>query len=60
MAQRSVLADGMSTAAFSLELPRLSALMDAQDQQWLAFSRTGEQRWRSRELPLIAGTAERV
>ena len=60
MAQRSVLADGMSTAAFSLELPRLSALMDAQDHQWLAFSRTGEQRWRSRELPLIAGTAERV
>lgn len=58
MAQRSVLADGMSTAAFSLELPRLSSLMDARDHQWLAFSRTGEQRWRSRELPLIAGTAE--
>lgn len=58
MAQRSVLADGMSTAAFSLERPQLSALMAAQDHQWLAFSRTGEQRWRSRELPLIAGTAE--
>jgi thiamine biosynthesis lipoprotein len=58
MARRSVLADGMSTAAFSLELPQLSALMAAQDHQWLAFSRTGEQRWRSRELPLIAGTAE--
>ncbi|KZC36422.1 MULTISPECIES: FAD:protein FMN transferase [Rhodanobacter] len=58
VAQRSVLADGMSTAAFSLELPRLSALMAAQDHQWLAFSRSGEQRWRSRELPLIAGTAE--
>jgi thiamine biosynthesis lipoprotein len=48
MARRSVLADGMSTAAFSLELPQLSALMAAQDHQWLAFSRTGEQRWRSR------------
>ncbi|TPG05473.1 FAD:protein FMN transferase [Rhodanobacter glycinis] len=58
VAQRSVLADGMSTAAFSLELPQLSALMAAQDHQWLAFSRTGEKRWRSRELPLIAGTAE--
>ncbi|MDW2982084.1 MAG: FAD:protein FMN transferase [Rhodanobacter sp.] len=58
MAQRSVLADGMSTAAFSLVRPQLSALMAAQDHQWLAFSRTGEQRWRSRELPLIAGTAE--
>ncbi|GAA0889413.1 FAD:protein FMN transferase [Rhodanobacter soli] len=58
MARRSVLADGMSTAAFSLELPQLAALMAAQDHQWLAFSRTGEQRWRSRELPLIAGTAE--
>jgi thiamine biosynthesis lipoprotein len=60
MAQRSVLADGMSTAAFSLELPQLSSLMDSQDHQWLAFSRTGEQRWRSRELPLIAGQAERM
>ncbi len=58
MARRSVLADGMSTAAFSLELPQLSALMSAQDHQWLAFSRTGDKRWRSRELPLIAGTAE--
>jgi thiamine biosynthesis lipoprotein len=60
MARRSVLADGMSTAAFSLELPRLWALMDVQDHQWLAFSRSGERRWRSRELPLIAGQAERV
>lgn len=58
VAPRSVLADGMSTAAFSLELPQLSALMAARDHQWLAFSRTGEQRWRSRDLPLIAGTAE--
>ncbi|UGB37407.1 FAD:protein FMN transferase [Frateuria soli] len=60
MAQRSVLADGMSTAAFSLELPQLSSLMASQDHQWLAFSRTGERRWRSRELPLIAGQAEQV
>jgi thiamine biosynthesis lipoprotein len=34
--------------------------MDAQNHQWLAFSRSGERRWRSRDLPLIAGTAERV
>lgn len=60
MARRSVLADGMSTAAFSLELPQLSSLMASQDHQWLAFSRSGERRWRSRELPLIAGQAARV
>ena len=60
MAERSVWADGMSTAAFSLELPQLASLMTAQNHQWLAFSRSGEKRWRSSELPLIAGTAERV
>jgi thiamine biosynthesis lipoprotein len=58
MARRSVLADGMSTAAFSLELPHLSALLEAGDHEWLAFSRDGSRRWRSRDLPLIAGKAE--
>lgn len=60
VAERSVLADGMSTGAFSLGLPQLAALMSAQDHQWLVFSRTGERRWRSRDLPLIAGHAEVV
>ena len=58
MARESVLADGMSTAAFSLELPQLSALMEAGDHEWLAFSREGGRRWRSRDLPLVAGRAE--
>lgn len=58
MARESVLADGMSTAAFSLELPQLSALMAARDHEWLAFSREGGRRWRSRDLPLVAGRAE--
>lgn len=57
LAERSMLADGMSTASFSLALPRLSALMSAQGHRWLAFSRDGVRRWRSRELPLIAGEA---
>jgi thiamine biosynthesis lipoprotein len=60
VADRSVLADGMSTAAFSLALPQLAALMSEQDHQWLVFSRTGEHRWRSRDLPLVAGQAEVV
>lgn len=58
VAGRSVLADGMSTGAFSLALPQLAALMSAQDHQWLVFSRSGAHRWRSRDLPLIAGHAE--
>jgi thiamine biosynthesis lipoprotein len=58
MARESVLADGMSTAAFSLELPQLSALMAARDHEWMAFSREGGRRWRSRDLPLVAGRAE--
>jgi thiamine biosynthesis lipoprotein len=58
MAEQSIVADSMSTAAHSLELPRLKPLMATHNHQWLAFSRTGEQRWRSRDLPLIAGRAE--
>ncbi|MGA0587650.1 FAD:protein FMN transferase [Dyella sp. KRB-257] len=58
MAERSIVADSMSTAAHSLELPRLKPLMATHNHQWLAFSRTGERRWRSRDLPLIAGCAE--
>lgn len=58
LAERSVLADGFSTGAFSMPLPQLAALMTAQDHQWLVFARTGERRWRSRDLPLVAGKAE--
>ena len=60
VAQRSVLADGMSTGAFSLALPHLAALMSAREHQWLVYSRGGDRRWRSRDLPLVAGTAEAV
>jgi thiamine biosynthesis lipoprotein len=60
VAERSVLADGLSTGAFSMGLPQLTALAQAQDQQWLVFSRTGEARWRSRDLPLVAGKAEAI
>lgn len=58
MTDLSILADGMSTAAFSLELPRLKHVMAVHNRQWLVFSRNGAQRWRSRDLPVIAGTAE--
>lgn len=58
MAVRSVLADGMSTAAFSLALPQVAEQATAQDLQWLAISRDGARRWRSRALPLIAGEAQ--
>lgn len=58
VAERSVLADGLSTGAFSMDLPQLAELMHAQDHQWLVFSRTGDRRWRSRDLPLVAGAAE--
>lgn len=57
LAERSVLADGMSTAAFSLALPQVAEHTAAQNLQWLAIARDGTQRWRSRELPLIAGEA---
>ncbi len=60
MAERSVLADGMSTAAFSLALPDMAAHAAAQNLQWLAISRDGDARWRSRELPMIAGEARRA
>jgi thiamine biosynthesis lipoprotein len=58
VAERSVLADGLSTGAFSMPLPQLAALMSMRDHQWLVFSRSGEARWRSRDLPLVAGSAE--
>jgi FAD:protein FMN transferase len=58
LAGQSILADGMSTAAHSLELAQLKPLMATGNHQWLAFSRTGDRRWRSRDLPLIAGRAE--
>lgn len=57
MAPRSVLADGMSTAAFSLTLPDLYAHAAAQGLEWLTIARDGRERYRSRELPLIAGMA---
>ena len=58
MADKSVLADGMSTASFSMALAQLKAGMASQNHQWLAFSRAGDHCWRSSELPLIAGSAE--
>ena len=58
MAHQSVVADGMSTGGFSLPRPEFGELMARQGHQWLVFSRDGSQRWRSRELPLIAGRAE--
>ncbi len=60
VAERSVLADGLSTGAFSMDLPQLAALMRAQSHQWLVISRTGDRHWRSRDLPLVAGHAEVV
>ncbi|MBS0383420.1 MAG: FAD:protein FMN transferase [Proteobacteria bacterium] len=60
VAERSVQADGLSTGTFSMALPQLAALMQAHDHQWLVFARNGERRWRSRDLPLVAGTAEIV
>lgn len=57
VAERSVHADGLSTGAFSMPLPQLAAMLQARSHQWLVISRTGEQRWRSRDLPLIAGQA---
>jgi thiamine biosynthesis lipoprotein len=58
VAERSVMADGLSTGTFSMPLPQLAALMQAHEHQWLVFSRTGDRRWRSRDLPLVAGKAE--
>ncbi len=58
VAERSVLADGLSTGAFSMALPQVEELMRAQDHQWLVFARSGGRRWRSRDLPLVAGLAE--
>ncbi len=58
MAEKSVVADGMSTGSFSLPLHDLGELMARQGHAWLVFSRDGRQRWRSRTLPLIAGRAE--
>lgn len=58
MADRSVIADGMSTASFSMDFPQLRSLMASRNHAWLVFSRTGPDCWRSRELPLIAGQAE--
>ena len=58
LAERSVLADGLSTAAFSMDLPQLKPTLATHNQQWLVFAREGGQRWRSRELPLIRGGAE--
>jgi thiamine biosynthesis lipoprotein len=60
MADRSVLADGLSTAAFSMDLPQLKPTLATHDQQWLVFAREGGQRWRSRELPLIRGRVQIV
>ena len=60
VAESSVLADGLSTGTFSMALPQLAALMHAHQHQWLVFGRTGERRWRSRDLPLVAGKAETV
>lgn len=57
VAARSILADGMSTAAFSLTLPQVATHTAARDLQWLAISRDGREHWRSRELPLVAGEA---
>lgn len=57
LTERSVLADGMSTAASSLALPEVAAHAAAHGMQWLAISRDGREHWRSRELPMIAGEA---
>ena len=57
LAERSVLADGMSTAAFSLALPDLAAHATAQNLEWLTISRDGRAQQRSRGLPMIAGEA---
>ncbi|HEU0278095.1 MAG TPA: FAD:protein FMN transferase [Rhodanobacteraceae bacterium] len=57
VAERSVQADGLSTGAFSMGLPQLAALMQMRSHQWLVVSRTGDRRWRSRDLPLVAGNA---
>lgn len=57
MAETSVEADAMSVAAASMPLPRLRAVMAAQNDQWLVFSRDARSSWRSRELPQVAGQA---
>lgn len=58
MAERSVLADGMSTASFSMAMERLKSVMEVGRHPWLACARSGGRRWRSRDLPLLAGSAE--
>lgn len=57
LAERSVLADGMSTAASALTLSELRAQARVQRVAWLAISRDGAERWRSSDLPLTAGEA---
>lgn len=57
MAEESMEADAMSVAAFSMPRPRLAERMAARGCQWLVFSWDGGERWRSADLPLVAGEA---
>lgn len=60
MAEDSTDADAMSVAAASMRLPRLHDVMASQNHQWLVFARTGGKSWRSRDLPMVSGSAEVV
>jgi thiamine biosynthesis lipoprotein len=60
MAEKSMDADALSVAAFSMPLPRLKECLGAAGQQWLVFDWDGSRRWRSRDLPLVSGQAVTV
>jgi thiamine biosynthesis lipoprotein len=60
MAQEAMETDAMSVAGFSMPLSRLKQTMAERRHEWLVFSFDGKTRWRSRGLPLIAGTADIV
>ncbi len=57
VAAEAMESDAMGVAAFSMDLPRLDRVMAARRAEWLAFSWDGDRRWRSRDLPLVAGEA---
>lgn len=57
VAREAIESDAMGVAAFSMDLPRLQDVMATRRAEWLAFSWDGATRWRSQNLPLVAGEA---
>lgn len=57
VASEAIESDALGVAAFSMDLPRLREVMAARRAEWLAFSWDGATRWRSQDLPQVAGEA---